>query len=48
MPRVLATQAGRDPDGRKATGVTGGTYDPVTETVTIARFGGKADVKLVF
>ena len=36
------------PDGRKAVRVEGGTYDPVTETVTIARFCGKANVKLVF
>jgi hypothetical protein len=36
------------PDGRKATGVIGGTYDPETETVTIARFSGKAEVHLVF
>jgi hypothetical protein len=36
------------PDGRKATGVKGGTYDPETETVTIARFSGKAEVKLAF
>ena len=36
------------PDGRKATRVEGGVYDPATETVTITRFRGKAAVKLMF
>jgi len=36
------------PDGRKATRVTGGAYDPATETVTIDNFTGKAEVTLDF
>jgi hypothetical protein len=36
------------PEGCKALRVEGGTYDSVTETVTIKPFRGKATVKLTF
>lgn len=35
-------------DGRKSVSVVGGTYDPLTETVTIPRFTGTATVRLSF
>ncbi|MDD4644732.1 MAG: hypothetical protein PHY99_01940 [Bacteroidales bacterium] len=36
------------PDGLKAKSVTGGKYDPLTETVVVESFTGKAIVKLGF
>jgi hypothetical protein len=36
------------PEGRKASGVIGGTYDPATETVRIAAFKGRSEVELRF
>ena len=36
------------PEGRKATWVKGGIYDPQTERVTIAPFSGRAQVTLGF
>ena len=36
------------PDGRKALYVSVGSYDPATETVTIADFSGQADIVLRF
>lgn len=36
------------PDGKKALSVNMGTYDPVTETVTISDFSGSATVTLTF
>jgi hypothetical protein len=36
------------PEGRKATWVKGGTYDPQTERVTIAPFSGRAQIVLGF
>ena len=36
------------PDGRKAVKVSGGSYDPATETVTVSDFSGLADIVLTF
>jgi hypothetical protein len=36
------------PDGRRAAWVDGGTYDPATETVTVAPFRGQCGVTLGF
>lgn len=36
------------PDGRKATAVEGGRYDPATETVSIATFTGQARITIRF
>jgi hypothetical protein len=36
------------PQGRKATGVTGGTYNPETERVRIEPFNGQAEVTVRF
>jgi hypothetical protein len=36
------------PDGRRPTRVEGGSYDPATETVTVAPFRAKATVRLCF
>lgn len=36
------------PDGRKPERVTGGVYDPVTETVTIDAFEGRANINLEY
>lgn len=36
------------PDGRKAAKVSGGSYDPATETVTVTDFPGEADIVLYF
>ena len=36
------------PDGKKAVKVSGGSYDPATETVTVADFNGTADIVLTF
>lgn len=36
------------PDGKKAAAVSGGTYDPDTETVTVSPFNGEADIVLTF
>ena len=36
------------PDGKKAVKVSGGSYDPATETVTVADFSGTADIVLTF
>jgi len=36
------------PEGKKAIKVTGGTYDPVTESILIKDFSGTANVKAVF
>ena len=36
------------PEGRKATRVVGGVYDPATETVRIASFRGRAEITLTF
>ena len=36
------------PDGKKAVQVSGGSYDPATETVTVTDFSGRADIILKF
>ena len=36
------------PDGRKAVQVSGGSYDPATETVTVNDFSGEANILLKF
>lgn len=36
------------PDGRKATGVSAGEYDPETESVTLSNFSGSATIRLRF
>jgi hypothetical protein len=36
------------PEGKKAIKVTGGTYDPATESILIQDFSGTANVKAVF
>ena len=36
------------PDGRKAAKVSGGSYDPATETVTVSDFSGEAEIVLKF
>lgn len=36
------------PDGKKAIKVTGGEYNPDTETITVNSFSGKANVKVEF
>jgi hypothetical protein len=36
------------PDGRKAVKVSGGSYDPASETVTVPDFSGLADIVLTF
>lgn len=36
------------PEGRKPTRVTGGQYDPETETVRLAPFAGRATVTAAF
>ncbi len=36
------------PDGRKAVKVSGGSYDPASETVTVSDFSGLADIVLTF
>ena len=35
-------------DGRKAAKVSGGSYDPATETVTVSDFSGEAEIVLKF
>ena len=49
-PRRPSTVTARlpHPDGRKADKASGGTYDPVTETVTVTDFPGEADIVLKF
>ena len=36
------------PEGKKGVKVTGGTYDPATETVTVPDFNGNANVKVEY
>jgi len=36
------------PEGKKAVRVTGGTYDPATESIRIEHFSGSASVKAEF
>ena len=36
------------PIGKKASKVTGGEYDPDTETVTVKLFNGKTDIRVDF
>jgi len=46
-PKVVAVRLPH-PEGRRATGVRGGEYDPATETVRVEDFTGQADVVLAF
>jgi hypothetical protein len=36
------------PDGKKASKITGGEYDPDTDTVTVKSFNGKAYVRVEY